>query len=288
MKIARYWTRAPGEAVNSRGRRIRVTARGWSDDSIDSARKRAQDTALRVAQRLAAQPGSGPRYPYGDRPLPEPILSEFRDGDNLSGVITRNSYGALVMNTDSMMFVDIDREAPAAGSHIDLKSIFGSLFGKPSGAPAKVADPVLDAIGKVAERQRLSARVYRTAAGYRVLITDRRFRAKSSDAETLLNEFGTDPLYIRLCRLQESFRARLSPKPWRLGMRQPPVEFPFETSSDQARYQEWEREYESQATGYATCAYKASFGKGSVLPEFDPLIRFHDEKTKATSALQLA
>jgi hypothetical protein len=286
MKIARYWTRAPGEAVDSQGGRIRVTARGWSDDSLDSARMRARDTARRVAQRIAAQPGAGPRYPYGDRPLPEPILSEFRDGDSVSAAITRNSYGALVMNADWMMFVDIDRQSPAPAPRADLKSLFRGLFGKPAASP--LVDPMLDAARKVAERHRLSARVYRTAGGYRLLITDRRFHAKTTEAEALLNEFGADTLYVRLCRLQESFRARLSPKPWRLGMRQPPVEFPFETSADQAQYRDWEREYESQAVGYATCAYVSSCGAGNVLPEFDALIRFHDEKTKASSGLPLA
>jgi hypothetical protein len=234
MKIARYWTRALSEAVNSKGRGFSVTARGWSDDSLDSARMRAKDIAQRVAQRIAAQPGAGPRYPYGDRPLPESILNEFRDGDSLSAVITRNSYGAVVMNADQMMFVDIDRQEPAPAPLANLKSLFSGLFGTPDATPVKVTDPVLDSIGKVAERRRLSARVYRTAAGYRVLITDRRFHAKNAEAEALLNEFGADTLYVRLCRLQESFRARLSPKPWRLGMRQPPVEFPFETSTDRA------------------------------------------------------
>jgi hypothetical protein len=121
-----------------------------------------------------------------------------------------------------------------------------------------------------------------------VLITNRRFPVKSSETEALLNEFRADPLYVRLCRLQESFRARLTPKPWRLGIRKVPVEFPFETSADQARFNEWEREYESKAVGYSTCAFQTKFGAGGVLPEFDVLIHFHDEKTKATRGLPLA
>jgi hypothetical protein len=208
MKTARYWTRASGEAVNSQGGRIRITARGWSDDSFDSARRRAGEVARRVAQRIAVQPGEGHRYPYGDRPLPEPILSEFSDSEGRSAVITRNSYGAMVMNTEQMMFVDIDRDdstvvpaSPVAG----LKSLFSSLFGKPAESPVKVVDPVVEAIGNVAERRRLSGRVYRTAGGYRVLITNRRFPVKSPETEALLNEFRADPLYVRLCRLQESF-----------------------------------------------------------------------------------
>ena len=149
-------------------------------------------------------------------------------------------------------------------------------------------DGVLGAIEKVVEQQRLSVRVYRTAAGHRVLITDRRFAAKTAETEALLKEFGSDPLYVRLCRLQESFRARLTPKPWRLGVRQPPVEFPFESPAEEDRFRDWERMYESKAGGYATCAYRTAFGMGSVLPEFDALIRFHDEKTRATSRLPLA
>jgi hypothetical protein len=287
MKIARYWTRAPGEAFDSHGGRIRVTARGWSDDSIDSARTRAQEIARRVAQRIAVQPGDAPRYPYGDRPLPEAIISEF----NEDAVITRNSYGALVMNTNQMMFVDIDRNhsvaAPAA-LQVGLKNLFSSLFGKPETPAVRVADPVVEAVGKVAERQRLAGRIYRTAGGYHVLITNRRFAVKSAETEALLNEFQADPLYMRLCRMQESFRARLTPKPWRIGIRKPPVQFPFETSRDQARFSEWEREYESESGGHATCAYQSTFGTGGVLPEFDSLIRFHDQKTRSTSGLPLA
>jgi hypothetical protein len=288
MKIARYWTRAAGEAVDSRGGRIRVTARGWSDDDIDSARTRARETARRVAERIVAQPGAASRYPYGDRPLPEPILSEFRDGGRLSAVITRNSYGAQVMNADRMMFVDIDRQSAAPIPQAGLKSMFSGLFGNPAAPPVKVVDAVLEAVEKVADRRRLSARVYRTAAGHRVLITDRRFAPNTAEAEALLNEFGADPLYARLCRTQESFRARLTPKPWRMSVSQPPVEFPFETPEAEGRFRDWERAYESKSAGYATCAYRTTFGTGGVLPGFDALIRYHDEKTKATSGLPLA
>jgi hypothetical protein len=103
-----------------------------------------------------------------------------------------------------------------------------------------------------------------------------------------LNEFRADPLYVRLCRMQESFRARLTPKPWRMGIRKPPVQFPFDTSAEQARFSEWEREYESESVKHATCAYQSAFGTGAALPEFEALIRLHDSKTKATSGLPLA
>jgi hypothetical protein len=192
------------------------------------------------------------------------------------------------MNAEQMMFVDIDRADASDAPQGGIKNLFSGLFGKAAASPSKAVDAVVEAVGKVAGRQGLSARVYRTAAGYRVLITNRRFTAKTAETEALLKEFGADPLYMRLCRLQESFRARLTPKPWRLGVRQPPVEFPFETLAEQGRFRDWERIYESKAVGYATCAYRTTFGTGGVLPEFNDLIRFHDEKTKAASGLPLA
>jgi len=82
-----------------------------------------------------------------------------------------------------------------------------------------------DAVGKVAEHQPLSARVYRTAAGHRLLITGRRYAAKGAEAEALLTEFGADPLCVRLCRLGVFARAAHSafssgPPTARDGLRQ--------------------------------------------------------------------
>jgi hypothetical protein len=289
MKIAHFWTRDSGEALDSQGQLIRTTARGWSDNGIEEARLRARDIAQRVARRIVSQPDEAPRYPYGDRPLPEPIVSEFREGDTLSAVITRNSYGALVMNSDRMLFADIDREdRPVAAVPSGLMSLLGSLFGgATTSAPAKV-DSVVDEIANVIDRWRLSARIYKTAAGYRVLVTDRLLPVKTSETDALLKELGSDPLYVRLCQMQESFRARLTPKPWRCDVRKPPVEFPFETASDQARFREWEREYDLAIRGYATCAHQKTVGTGRMLPEFETLVRHHDEMTKAISGLPLA
>ena len=48
-------------------------------------------------------------YAYGTRPLREEIIQEIhsRAGD-ITGIVTRNSYGCLVLNTAEAMFVDVD------------------------------------------------------------------------------------------------------------------------------------------------------------------------------------
>jgi len=285
MKLARYWARGEGEAVDPKGNRVRYAARGWSDESVDAARDRAREIAQRVAARIVADPTKRNQYEYGDRPLPEPVIQKIGDS-----IVTRNGYGALVLNTDNLMFVDVDREEPAPLSAAGLESIISSvfsLFSKPT-PPVPKADPVMDSIGSVVERHSLSGRVYKTAGGYRVLITSKSFEAGTSDTEALLQEFGADPLYMRLCRMQESFRARLTPKPWRCDFRNPPGTFPFETPQAEAQFRAWEAEYKSKSAPYATCRFLSAAGSGRVAPEFESLIRYHDQETKATSGLPLA
>ena len=97
--------------------------------------------------------------------------------------------------------------------------------------------------------------MYETKAGYRVMITSGPFVAGSPDAESILTEFGCDPLYIRLCRMQECFRARLTPKPFRCGIKNPPVLFPFETPDAVDRFSRWETNYTSKTSSFATCRF---------------------------------
>jgi hypothetical protein len=264
MKLARYWTREPGEATGADGHRVRVTARGWSNESLAAARELARSTARRLAERLVAPRAEPGQYLYGERPLPEPILREFRAGaaGDPGAVVTRNAYGALVLNARHLMFVDIDRD--------------------------DAERPVLAAVGRVAEADGLAARVYKTAAGYRAIITSAHLDAGGASSEALLRQFGADPLYVRLCRLQESFRARLTPKPWRCGLRVPPVSFPFDTPREESRFRAWEADYASTAARYATCRYLATVGDARVAPGFEELIGYHDRETRATTTLPLA
>ncbi len=287
MKFARYWTRGEAESSWASGKILRIRARGWSDDSLDAARSRALEIARRVAQRVASASGSQPTYPYGQRPLPEPVIREFRGpGGDLSAIVTRNAYGSLVLNSDSLMFVDVDGrdKHPASAT---FGKLISSLFGK-SSTQSSTPKPVPDAMDRVAQRHGLSVRIYETAAGYRLLITNTPFKPGSANAEALLTDFQSDPLYIRLCRMQESFRARLTPKPWRCHLSTLPVPFPFETAAERDRYRLWEAEYNSKTSSYATCRYVTTLGPGTVMPEFEQLIQYHDHETKSASALRLA
>ena len=79
MKLAKFWSRQTGEARDADGELIRVVVRGWSNESLEAAAVAARENARTVAQRLASGPIDGKQYGYGDRPLPEPLVREFRD-----------------------------------------------------------------------------------------------------------------------------------------------------------------------------------------------------------------
>lgn len=261
MKFAQYWTRRRGQATDSRGQSIQVLSRGWSDVSLDDAAARAQERARRLAERITTDRSAGRLYDYGDAPVPEPIVHDFRP-QGTAAVVTRNSYGSLVLNTDELLFADVDS------------------------SDAMTHGP-FDQVARVAGRYGFSLRLYQTAAGYRVMVTNRRIRGGGDEAEAILNEFGSDPLYLRLCRTQESFRARLTPKPWRAGMRKPPVKFPFEDRGAEASFRDWEGEYRAGIVPYATCRLIRTLGD-EVDPGFGTLIEYHDRETRAASSLPLA
>jgi hypothetical protein len=251
MKLAKFWSRDTAEYQG-----VQTSARGWSDESIDAAKAKAREVAYRVAERVVNQEGKE-RYPYGDRPIPEPVLKQFAGG---VAAVTRNAYGALILNTDDLMFVDIDRDE-----------------GRP---------PNVD-VQAVAARHGLSGRFYRTFAGYRVILTDRKFVPGSPESEALLKEFGADQMYTRLCKMQMSFRARLTPKPWRCDFCEPYIKYPFENPRDEQTMNEWVVRYNEKSRPFATCKLVSSFGM-QVIPGFGELIVYHDDQTKALSDMPLA
>lgn len=272
MKLARYWARSAGPQ----------RYRGWSNESLADARRKADQIRQAVAQRIAGGRPDRGDYLYGDRPLPEPVLEELP-----GAIITRNVYGAEVLNCSSLMFLDVDThdmtEAPAA---LDLFSGLRSLFGKPT-PPAAKPSPAETKMETVANQHNLGLRIYRTAAGFRGIVTNLAFDPRSARTRALLHDFGCDPLYVRLCQAQESFRARLTPKPWRCGLAAPPVSFPFEGPAEEDEFQQWLRRYRANSAGNATCRLTRAIGPPAH-GEAALLIERHDRETKATSQLPLA
>ena len=132
------------------------------------------------------------------------------------------------------------------------------------------------------------ARVYRTAGGLRYLFTHKPFEPGSEMTQKVMESLGADPLYVRLCKVQESFRARLTPKPWRCGLDALTVRFPRDDERQQARFENWKLQYEAETKDWATCRFVRHIGNEAMPPEIAEIVELHDRHTAATSGLPLA
>jgi hypothetical protein len=100
---------------------------------------------------------------------------------------------------------------------------------------------------------------------------------------------GTDPWFVRLCLAQKSFRARLSPKPWRIGLKPPPGQYPRDDAEAERRFAEWLAGYAAASAGCATCRYLETVGKGGMVgSDNQDLIELHDRLARASEAVPLA
>jgi hypothetical protein len=276
MKIPRYWAKGTATQIGPEGEPVSFACWHWSDDSPAAARQLAEDRARQIVFKLATGQ-TLERYGYATRPLREEVVGEVPGaGAGPAGVITRNSYGALVLNAAQAMFVDID--LPESKPAASLAGALGGLFGR--GGKAAPPDPAAPALAVIqnwlAGRPDWGLRVYRTAAGLRALVTSHPCDPTGWDTESVLQGLGCDPLYVRLTRSQECFRARLTPKPWRCAVHNPPSRYPWDNTSAELLYRTWQREYEQTSGGYAVCRLVGEYGDTRVHPEIAPVLDAHD------------
>jgi hypothetical protein len=287
MKLARYWSRQtalarlPDEVVQ-------VAAWRGSMESPEDAARRAREAAEAKAKRVEAQGGFEPdsgadrTYGYPDKVLREELLEEIPDrSGTLAAAITRNALGARVLNTAQAMFVDLDL------GPLGLLDRLKALVGRGPGTPE--AKALVDVAAWLAAHPDWGFRVYRTPAGLRLLATHAPQDPYSADTRRILQELKSDPLFIRLCAVQESFRARLDPKPWRVGIKTAPPPFPRETLEQARAFEAWLADYRRRCEGRAACAFLAHLGNTTVHRDLAPLVQLHDEGTRAlVGGLRLA
>jgi hypothetical protein len=324
MIVPQFWAegRIRGRIA---GRQVTIRRFGWSDASQAEAQAHAQQRA-REAYDLKAAGQEVPRRelkrPYNGSegvPIREEIVN--RHGDT---VITRNSYGALCLNTPNVLFADIDLEwGPSTRLVLSLCGfilvgaiVVGWLWDWKIGVAAGLLSWLVGYVGawsldrlrvRVAggpeqhARQRLErflsahpnwhVRLYRTPAGLRVLAMHQTFDPNEPQVAECFRALRTDPIYVRMCQRQRCFRARVSPKPWRVGvghhMKPRPGVWPINPERMPDRLA-WIAEYERAAAGYAACQFVAALGSGRVDPAAAEVQRLHDELCQSNRPLPIA
>jgi hypothetical protein len=283
MYFPKFWNRATGSSSDGG---VEVEVWGWSDASEQDAANLAASRAGRLAEAIArGERGKG--YLYGSNPLREPILDRLSSasGEEL-GVISRNAYGCDVLNTNSVLFCDIDLDEKPKTAQ--ASGIFGGLFGRkqaPASPEQQTMAKIRDWVGANAD---WGIQAYRTKAGLRLIATHALFDPATGQADAFFDAVGADPYFRRLCKIQKSFRARLTPKPWRCGAKVPPARWPFRNQQEERAFEDWRQSYERAAARNAVCQRLEHVGLARVHPAVQTAMTLHDQRTRTDSDLPLA
>lgn len=330
MQIPAYWAEARLQQKN-RERSVTVRRFGWSDESQRAAQEMADARCAEAFSQVLAGRNlhrREQRVPYNGAeglPIREEILA--KDGD---AVITRNAYGAHCLNVPDVLFADVDFDDFKPTRGLFLACFFALAivaFFLWYQLPSNPCDPkwglplvLLCVIGFIPLTQALYAasvrlrggverlatrrvdrfvqsrpdwrvRLYRTPAGLRSLATHRRFAPDDPEVTDYFDALNVDRLYASMCRRQQCFRARLTGKPWRMGiqtrMKPSPGVWPVSEDRLEER-QSWAREYDLRSTQFSACRFIRELGSGRSSSEVSPTQTLHDDLSGALGTRPLA
>ena len=270
MRIFRHWTRIE-RTLTIDGRARMVHAYGGSNLSAAAAAADAERRLDGVRARILGEPADD-RAPY-EADIREEVLERLDDRN----VVTRNRYGAAVLNSSEVLFIDIDE--PRLG-------FWDRFRPRPTGARkvARIEAQVRRLVATAEALSGLGVRLYETHSGVRAIVTGRSFDPKSAHTAALLRLFHADRLYSALCRRQGCFRARLTPKPYRIKCATRKVVFPRGSEAEECEHRAWVDEYDRARQRYAACRLLCALGHDVR----EPIVVWHDQASGATSGRRLA
>lgn len=313
MKIPRYWKQVfrHVEDVNfhrnyfksKKDNSADIHAWGYSDISEADAEIQAENRIEEIVGALSSDVDENFYYPFSV--LHEDILEDLSIKGMSQALVTRNRYFSQILNSDNMMFVDIDVPTWDIKPAGFWQRIFGKeklIIEKNKLEKESRFKKALKLVVQYTEGESNSGfLVYRTFAGFRLIASHKIFDPVSEEVQQVFDALGTDPLYQKLCKVQECFRARLTPKFWRLNKDfgiSPSIKFRLTrtmlvdwSDDDEKRvshFDDWIEKYEREHLNYATCQFVKHVGNQKVAKELMSLIEYHDQLTQAHSGKPLA
>lgn len=280
MKFYRYWIKCTRDILlpETNGKTFPMSVYGHSNISLADAKDSGQRLLDGFAKRLVFHLSPW-EYDMDGRPIREETLLELSPRN----IVTRNRYGAEVLNSTQLVFIDIDGALPSGKGFFErLSSLFSSESSENSDAEALAR---VSRLAAKAGHTYTHIRVYRTKAGFRLMLLNYDIEGKNSGE--LMKAFHADPIYADLCRVQNCYRARLTPKPHRIRVRKCHFNYPETDEAILEQQRKWLTEYNMKMTLFATCHYIGSLNGPNGIAAND-VARYHDERTNAMTNFPLA
>lgn len=151
-----------------------------------------------------------------------------------------------------------------------------------------------------------SFRLYETPAGFRIIATHATAAPSDDAVAAWFEQFHADRNYVRLCRVQQCFRARLTAKPWRMAevtqtgelAKDIPAKALWfandskDTEVDNPARVTWTTAYDTFATHYRACRYVTTIRGADAntdMPEaIHAFFEWHDKACQVQTDLPLA
>ena len=311
MNIPKYWEKKE-VTFNIDGKEAFCNIWGYSDGNMEAARRMIEEKIPQVEEAIRRRWDSkdgkyGTGYKgeyYTVDVIREQRLEEISQDSDEIAVITRNSYGAKIINCPEVMFVDIDTDEEPWFTIQASEGCLGVIFGMtkepnqpeedPADLPAapELSKAKIEALARVKSyvdsNPGTGFRIYETTLGLRLIATHQLYDPAADTTMEILKALDCDELYMRLCSVQKCFRARLTPKPWRIGEEKPPVHRHLTAPGvPNPGYDSWLENYETVSKGYQACRFMEKIGLEAPDPAIKEVVRVHDEACGANGDLPL-
>lgn len=264
MKYFKYWAHETFK-ISIGGQLENIKLLAGSNISRQAAIEDAEQQAKKIEQRIAE------RRPKDDY---EVAIKEYVDDIiDESNIITICRYGAKILNTNQYTILDLD----------DYPVEFFDLF-KSLGKLTKKERIVFKFNEKIKRHPELGKdfRIYETTKGVRV-IGKKYIEPGDNRYTSLMRKLFVDWIYIQMTRKQNCYRARVTPKPYRMRMQTIRIKSPLDC--EQEAYIEWSKTYQSNAENYSVVRLLETTGQDF---SHEPVIRLHDQLCNARRNRQLA
>lgn len=202
------------------------------------------------------------------------IIEEIIDKIDDENIITRNRYGALILNSKRLMFIDVDTYS---------RTLFDFIFRRKYSLKELMLRNIENTATKTVYSD-FGFRVYETAMGFRILVTNKEFDAQSKESKRIMNDFHSDHLYRWLCIKQNCYRARLTPKPYRIKQQKIKVVYPNRNELQQEELSNWIKAYDEKSALFSTCRLVKEYGR----TRMNKVIEYHDKVSRIKSTAKLA
>lgn len=267
MRTSRHWVQIEGTLpIDDPQPRVKVVA--GSNVSKADAQEEAERRLIWLRRKVL---GEGQPLETYEAEIREQVLETLSD----RAVVTRNRYGARVLNYEVLPIFDVDTP-PSAWWQVFARRTDSWRLAQMQKTLATLAE-------KHHQQDGLGFRLYATAKGFRVVVVGKEMEPHHAMARKLAHSLNTDPLYWRLCLKQGCYRARLTPKPFRIKV--PTIKVPFPPTPESiATVDAWETSILDRAQTFSVCRFLGHFGQDAT----SPLVKQHDESTGAHSRRPLA